>query len=93
MTTTRPTPVELAGTDDLDEILDLRLRAHRHDGTFTTITAAGLVSHYDLDAWHLVIRHDRRIVACMRLIDLRGDPARSQYMTDGGHEVHAAMWP
>jgi hypothetical protein len=39
-----------------------------------------------------VIRRDGRIVAYMRLIDLRGDRGRSQYMTDGGHTVPAAMW-
>ena len=92
MTTSESLRVEYAGTADLDEIHDLRLRAHRHDGRLTGVTAAELASPYDDDAWHLVIRHGGRIVAYMRLIDLRGDPGRSQYMTDGGHSVPAAMW-
>lgn len=92
MTTTESLRVEYAGPADLDEIHDLRLRAHRHDGRLTGVTAAELASPYDRDAWHLVIRHEGRIVAYMRLIDLRGDPGRSPYMTDGGHSVPAAMW-
>lgn len=92
MTTSESLRVEYAGPADLAEIHDLRLRAHRHDGRFTGITAADLAGPYDRDAWHLVIRHDRRIVAYMRLIDLRGDPRRSQYMTDGGHSVPEEMW-
>lgn len=92
MTTPESLRVEYASPADLDEIHDLRLRAHRHDGRFAQITASDLAGPYDEDAWHLVIRHDGRIVAYMRLIDLRGDPRRSQYMTDGGHTVPAAMW-
>ena len=92
MTTTESLRVEHAGLADLDEIHDLRLRAHRHNGRLTQVAAADLAGPYDVDAWHLVIRHDRRIVAYMRLIDLRGDPRRSQYMTDGGHTLPAEMW-
>ena len=92
MTTTDSSCVEYAGPADLDEIHELRLRAHRHDGRLGEVTTADLAGPYDQDAWHLVIRHDRRIVAYMRLIDLRGDPGRSQYVCDGGHRVPAAMW-
>ena len=69
MTTTESVHVEHAGRADLDEIHDLRLRAHRHDGRLTDVTAADLTSAYDLDARHLVVRDAGSIVAYMRVVD------------------------
>jgi hypothetical protein len=74
------------------EILALRLRAHQHRGQLTTFTVADLASPFDVHAQHLVCRSNERIVGYVRLIDVEGDPVRSQYVTWGGHHVPDWLW-
>lgn len=77
---------------DEQEILDLRFRAHQHEDRLPGMTSADLASAIDADARHLVCRYDRRIVGYIRAIFVDGDPARSQYMTGGGHRVPSWLW-
>ncbi|MFC4946139.1 hypothetical protein [Pseudonocardia sp. GCM10023141] len=91
-------PVERALTygraelDELGAIHDLRLRAHQHEGRLDGLRAADLASPFDAYSCHLVCRHGTRIVGYARLIEVDGDPARSQYVAWGGHEVPPWMW-
>lgn len=77
---------------DADEILDLRLRAHQHEGRLPGKSAADLASPFDANARHLVCRYAGRIVGYVRVIFVDGDPARSQYITWGGHRVPSRLW-
>ncbi|WP_232664640.1 GNAT family N-acetyltransferase [Pseudonocardia sp. TRM90224] len=82
----------LTGVEDLPEIHDLRLRAHRNEGRFAEIDAEALASPFDAHACHLVCRHDERIVGYVRVIFVDRDPRRSQYVTWGGHVVPSWLW-
>ncbi|MGH3874550.1 MAG: GNAT family N-acetyltransferase [Pseudonocardiaceae bacterium] len=77
---------------DLGEILDLRVRAYRHEGLRRDVTAADLASPFDAFSRHLVCRYGGRIVGYARVIVVGGDPARSQYVSWGGHEVPPWLW-
>lgn len=77
---------------DEQEILDLRFRAHQHEGRLPGMTPADLASPFDAHAHHLVCRYDGRIVGYVRVIVVDGDPARSQYVTWGGHQVPSWLW-
>ncbi|MGQ0574709.1 MAG: GNAT family N-acetyltransferase [Pseudonocardia sp.] len=77
---------------DADEVLELRLRSHLHDGHLRGLAATDLRSPFDAHARHIVCRHGERIVGYVRVIMIDGDPARSQYVTWSGHEVPARMW-
>lgn len=81
-----------AGPGELAAILDLRLRAHQSEGRLAGMTADDLASPFDAHARHLVCRHHGRIVACVRLLLVDGDPARSQYVSWGGHELPQHIW-
>lgn len=78
--------------EDEQEILDLRFRAHRHEGRLPGMTSADLASPFDAHAHHLVCRYQERIVGYVRVIFVDGDPARSQYVTWGGHQVPSWLW-
>jgi hypothetical protein len=77
---------------DEQEILDLRFRAHQHEGRLHGISPADLASPVDAHAQHLVCRYEQRIVGYTRMIFVNGDPARSQYVTWGGHQVPSWLW-
>lgn len=77
---------------DEQEILDLRFRAHQHEGRLPGMTPADLASSIDADARHLVYRYGRRIVGYVRAIFVDGDPARSQCLTLVGHQVPSWLW-
>ncbi|HKR52207.1 MAG TPA: GNAT family N-acetyltransferase [Pseudonocardiaceae bacterium] len=77
---------------DEPEILDLRFRAHQHEGRLPGMTPADLASAIDVDARHLVCRYDGRIIGYVRAIFVDGDPARSQYLTLVGHQVPSWLW-
>ncbi|MGH3897771.1 MAG: GNAT family N-acetyltransferase [Pseudonocardiaceae bacterium] len=77
---------------DEQEILDLRFRAHQHEGRLPGMTSADLASSFDADARHLVCRYDGRIVGYVRATFVDGDPARSQYVMWGGHQVPSRLW-
>ncbi|MEJ3654599.1 GNAT family N-acetyltransferase [Actinomycetes bacterium KLBMP 9759] len=82
----------LTGDEDLPEIHDLRLRAHRNEGRFAGLDADALASPFDAHACHLVCRHDERIVGYVRVIFVDRDPRRSQYVSWGGHVVPSWLW-
>jgi ribosomal protein S18 acetylase RimI-like enzyme len=89
----RAVAYEYAATDaDRDEILALRLRAHQAEGHLDATTADDLRSPFDDHSRHLVCRFGGRIVGYVRVIFVDGDPARSQYVTLGGHEVPQWLW-
>ncbi|MGH3940140.1 MAG: GNAT family N-acetyltransferase [Pseudonocardiaceae bacterium] len=77
---------------DGQEILNLRFRAHQHEGRLHGMTSADLASAFDAHARHLVCRYEGRIVGYVRAIFVDGDPARSQYMRWGGHQVPPWLW-
>lgn len=77
---------------DGPEILDLRFRANRHEGRMHGMTSADLAAPFDAHARHLVCRYKGRIVGYVRVIFVDGDPARSQYVTWGGHRVPSWLW-
>jgi GNAT superfamily N-acetyltransferase len=77
---------------DHEAILALRLRAHQAEGHLTGRCAADLQSPFDAYARHLTVRFAGRIVGYVRVIFVDGVPARSQYVTLGGHEVPPWLW-
>ena len=77
---------------DYEEILALRLHAHQAEGHLDGTTAADLRSPFDAHSRHLTCRFGGRIVAYARAIFVDGDPARSQYVSLGGHEVPQWLW-
>jgi len=77
---------------DFDEILALRLLAHRAEGHLEDVTVEDLRSSFDAHSRHLTCRFGGRIVAYARAIFVDGDPARSQYVSLGGHEVPQWLW-
>jgi hypothetical protein len=77
---------------DFEEILALRLHAHQAEGHLDGTTAADLRSPFDAHSRHLTCRFGGRIVAYARAIFVDRDPARSQYVSLGGHEVPPWLW-
>ena len=77
---------------DYDEILALRLHAHQAEGHLDGTTTADLRSPFDAHSRHLTCRFGGRIVGYLRVIFVDGDPARSQYVALGGHEVPQWLW-
>jgi GNAT superfamily N-acetyltransferase len=77
---------------DHEAILALRLRAHHAEGHLRGRTIADLRSPFDAYARHLTCRFAGRIVGYVRVIFVEGVPARSQYVTLGGHEVPSWLW-
>jgi predicted N-acetyltransferase YhbS len=78
--------------DEYAEILSLRLRAHQREGHLNDYLPADLASSFDSHSRHLVCRSGGRIVGYVRLINVDRDPARSQYVSLGGHEVPTWLW-
>ena len=74
------------------DILSVRLRAHRHHGHFAEFAAADLASPFDAHSRHLVCRSGGQIIGYVRLIHVDGDPAKSQYVAWGAHEVPDWLW-
>jgi hypothetical protein len=77
---------------DFEAILALRLRAHQAEGHLDGATTEDLRSPFDAHARHLTCRFGGRIVAYARAIFVDGDPARSQYVSLGGHVVPPWLW-
>jgi GNAT superfamily N-acetyltransferase len=77
---------------DLEEILALRLRAQQAEGHLLGKSVADLRSPFDAHSRHVTCRFGRRIVGYVRVIFVDGDPARSQYVSLGGHEVPQWLW-
>jgi hypothetical protein len=77
---------------DYEEILALRLHAHQAEGHLDGTTTGDLRSPFDAYSRHLTCRFGGRIVAYVRAIFVDGDPARSQYVSLGGHEVPQWLW-
>ena len=73
-------------------ILALRLRAHQAEGHLGSTSIADLRSPFDEHSRHLTCRFGGRIVGYVRVIFVDGDPARSQYVSLGGHEVPQWLW-
>jgi predicted N-acetyltransferase YhbS len=81
-----------ASASEFDEVLALRLRAHQDIGHLEDVTVEDLRSSYDAHSRHLVCRFGGRVVGYVRVIFVDGVPARSQYVSMGGHEVPAWLW-
>jgi hypothetical protein len=81
-----------ASPADMREVLALRLRAHQAEGHLTGATIEDMRSPYDAHSRHLTCRFGGRIVGYVRAIFVDGDPARSQYVSLGGHEVPQWLW-
>ena len=77
---------------DYEQILALRLHAHQAEGHMDGTTVADLRSPFDAHSRHLTCRFGGRIVGYLRVIFVDGDPARSQYVSLGGHEVPQWLW-
>lgn len=77
---------------DYDEILALRLQAHQAEGHLESASIADLRSPFDAHSRHLTCRFGGRIVGYLRVIFVDRDPARSQYVSLGGHEVPQWLW-
>ena len=77
---------------DYEEILALRLHAHQAEGHLDSASIADLRSPFDAHSRHLTCRFGGRIVGYVRVIFVDGDPARSQYVSLGGHEVPQWLW-
>jgi hypothetical protein len=77
---------------DYEEILALRLQAHQAEGHLDSASIADLRSPFDAHSRHLTCRFGGRIVGYLRVIFVDGDPARSQYVSLGGHEVPQWLW-
>jgi hypothetical protein len=73
-------------------ILALRLHAHQAEGHLVSTSIADLRSPFDEHSRHLTCRFGGRIVGYVRAIFVDGDPARSQYVSLGGHEVPQWLW-
>jgi GNAT superfamily N-acetyltransferase len=77
---------------DREEILALRLLAHQAEGHLDGTSIADLRSPFDAHSRHLTCRFGGQIVGYVRVIFVDGDPARSQYVALGGHEVPQWLW-
>ena len=77
---------------DYEQILAQRLHAHQAEGHMDGTTVADLRSPFDAHSRHLTCRFGGRIVGYLRVIFVDGDPARSQYVSLGGHEVPQWLW-
>ena len=77
---------------DYEEILALRLHAHQAEGHLDSASIADLRSPFDAHSRHLTCRFGGRIVGYLRVIFVDRDPARSQYVSLGGHEVPQWLW-
>jgi N-acyl amino acid synthase FeeM len=77
---------------DREEILALRLLAHQAEGHLAGATIADMRSQFDAHSRHLTCRFGGRIVGYLRVIFVDGDPARSQYVALGGHQVPKWLW-
>ena len=77
---------------DTSEILALRLLAHQAEGHLDGATIEDMRSPFDAHSRHLTCRFGGRIVGYVRVIFVDGDPARSQYVSLGGHEVPQWLW-
>lgn len=81
-----------ASPADMGEILALRLLAHQAEGHLAEATIEDMRSPYDAHSRHLTCRFGARIVGYVRAIFVDGDPARSQYVSLGGHDVPQWLW-
>lgn len=79
-------------SSDYDEILALRLHAHQAEGHLEETSIDEMRSPFDAHSRHLTCRFGRRIVGYLRVIFVDRDPARSQYVSLGGHEVPQWLW-
>jgi len=77
---------------DYEEILELRLRAHQHEGRLTDVSKHDMISPFDKHARHITCRFGGNIVGYMRVIYVNRDPNRSQYVSMGGHEIADFLW-
>jgi GNAT superfamily N-acetyltransferase len=77
---------------DHEEILALRLRAHQAQGHLAAASTADLRSPFDGHSRHLTCRFGGRIVGYVRVIFVDGVPAKSQYVSWGGHAVPQWLW-
>ncbi len=77
---------------DLEEILALRLLANQAEGNMISQTIDDLRSSFDGHSRHVTCRFGGRIVGYVRVIFVDGDPARSQYISSGGHEPPQWLW-
>ena len=77
---------------DREEVLALRLRAHQAQGHLEAAQVADLRSPFDAHSRHLTCRFGGRIVGYVRVIFVDGVPAKSQYVSWGGHEVPQWLW-
>ena len=66
---------------------ELRIRAHRASGHLDDVTADQLSSPCDAHSRHMICRFGSRIVGYIRMNYIAGDPARSTYVSEGGHEI------
>ena len=67
--------------------------AHQAEGHLSdNLTLTELRSPFDAHARHLTCRFGGRIVGYVRVIFVDRDPARSQYVSLGGHEVPLWLW-
>jgi GNAT superfamily N-acetyltransferase len=81
-----------ASTADYEDILALRLRAHQAEGHMVSQSIDDLRSPFDAHSRHITCRFGGRIIGYVRAIFVDGDPARSQYVSLGGHEVPPWLW-
>jgi GNAT superfamily N-acetyltransferase len=81
-----------SSSEDFDAILALRLLAHQAEGHLNDATVEDMRSPYDAHSRHLTCRFGGRIVGYVRAIFVDGDPARSQYVSMGGHVVPQWLW-
>jgi len=79
-------------TADYEDILALRLHAHWAEGHLVSQSIDDLRSPFDAHSRHITCRFGGRIVGYVRAIFVDGDPARSQYVSLGGHEVPRWLW-
>jgi GNAT superfamily N-acetyltransferase len=78
--------------EDFEEILALRLRSHQEEGRLEGVGIDDMKSSFDAHSRHLVCRFGESIVGYVRVIYVDGDPAKSQYVSAGGHEVPEWLW-
>ncbi len=81
-----------SSASDYDDVLGLRLRAHQAEGRLLNASKRDMVSRYDEHSRHLAGRFGGRVVAYLRLIYVEGDKERSQYVSEGGHEIPDWLW-
>jgi GNAT superfamily N-acetyltransferase len=83
---------EATSSAEREAVLALRLHAHQAQGHLLGESIDELRSPFDAHARHLTCGFGGRIVGYVRVIFVDGDPARSQYVTLGGHEVPPWLW-